>query len=152
MKKARKCVGAKVCLLPSLTRLDNQRENGHHLIVGLKGSKESFIVPLPLVLMTFEDRVCKPGTYQVYEHTLIRKTGTGLVTTENYMDGAGQYVGITSRTWQQRAKEHAHAARRGSYLSGQQQVSDHKNQTYTSSQSSPECAPHRPPALWPFCT
>ena len=25
MKKARKCVGAKVCLLPSLTRLDNQR-------------------------------------------------------------------------------------------------------------------------------
>ena len=116
MKKARKCVGAKVCLLPSLTRLDNQRENGHHLIVGLKGSKESFIVPLPLVLMAFEDRVCKSGTYQVYEHTLIRKTSTGLVTTENYMNGAGQYVGITSRTWQQRAKEHAHAARRGSYL------------------------------------
>ena len=40
----------------------------------------------------------------------------------------------------------------GRRLSGQQQVSDHKNQTYTSSQSSPECAPHRPPALWPFCT
>ena len=38
------------------------------------------------------------------------------------------------------------------HISGKQQVSDHKNQTYTSSQSSPECAPHRPPALWPFCT
>ena len=37
-------------------------------------------------------------------------------------------------------------------LSCKQQVSAHKNQTYTSSQSSPGCAPHRPPILWPFCT
>jgi len=84
-----------------------------------------FIVPLPLVLQAFESLVCKPNTYQVYQHALLRKKTNVTVavaasavapTFADYVEGAGEYVGITSRTWQKRSQEHQHAARRGSML------------------------------------
>jgi hypothetical protein len=118
MKGLRKCDRVTVQLLPQSPALGDQRANSNHLIVFIKTGQvqQSFIVPLPLVLMAFEARVCKPNTYQVYEHTLIRKKDTAMTTQTEYVDGAGQYVGITSRTWQRRAKEHEYAAKRGSHL------------------------------------
>ena len=118
MHKVRKCSRVDVKMTVQPADLGDQRSNSNHLIVGLKADKvqQSFIVPLPLVLQSFEDRVCKPGTYQVYEHTLIRKRAQQATSMTEYLAGAGQYVGITSRTWQQRCQEHIYAARRGSYL------------------------------------
>jgi hypothetical protein len=118
MHKVRKCSRVDVKMTVQPADLGDQRSNSNHLIVGLKADKvqQSFIVPLPLVLQAFEDRVCKPNTFQVYEHTLIRKKAAGVTTFSEYVNGAGQYVGITSRTWQQRCQEHIYAARRGSYL------------------------------------
>ena len=118
MKGVRKCERLDVQIVSQPQDWGQRRGNGNHLILTLKTGKvrQSFIVPLPLVLMAFEARVCKPNTYQVYEHTLIRKKEAPLKTVKDYEEGAGQYVGLTSRTWQQRAKEHAYAAQRGSCL------------------------------------
>lgn len=118
MKRVRKCEQVAVKIVSQSIEWGHRRGNGNHLIVTLKPGKvlQSFIVPLPLVLMAFEARVCKPNTYQVYEHTLIRKKEAPLKTVKDYQDGAGHYVGLTSRTWQQRAKEHAYATENGSRL------------------------------------
>lgn len=118
MHRLHKCGQVSVRLLPQSAEMGDQRGNSNHLIVGLKADKvqQNFIVPLPLVLQAFEARVCKPGTYQVYEHTLIRKKDVAPTSVADYVDGAGQYVGITGRSWQQRSREHQYAARRGSYL------------------------------------
>ena len=99
--------------------------NSNHLVVNLTSKKntQSFIVPLPLVMKAFETRVCEPKTFQVYQHTLTRKESANQKSFFNmeqavskYMEGAAEYVGITSRTWQQRAKEHEYAAGRNSML------------------------------------
>ena len=118
MSKVRKCQRVTVKLAQQRPECGDQRSNSNHLILGLQSDKvqQNFIVPLPLVLQSFETRVCKPGTYQVYEHTLIRKRAQQATSMTEYLAGAGQYVGITSRTWQQRCQEHIYAARRGSYL------------------------------------
>lgn len=118
MHRLRKCNQVGVQLLRQPAEMGDQRGNCNHLIVGLRADEvqQNFIVPLPLVLQALEARVCKPATYQVYQHTLIRKKGSAPTTVADYLDGAGQYVGITGRTWQQRALEHQYAARRGSYL------------------------------------
>ena len=122
---AHKCEQVKVRLVPQAAALGEQRGNSNHLVVGLVSGKtrQSFIVPLPLVLQSFEDRVAKPGTFQVYQHTLIRQQAEVAVATpatvqtfENYVKDAAEYVGLTSRTWQQRAMEHQGSARRGSPL------------------------------------
>ena len=116
--RLRKCARVGVQLLRQPGDMGEQRANSNHLIVALKADavQQSFIVPLPLVLQAFEARVCRPATYQVYQHTLIRKKGSAPRTMANYLDGAGEYVGITGRSWQQRSLEHQYAARRGSYL------------------------------------
>ena len=118
MHRLRKCDRVSVQLHRQPASTGDQRTNSNHLIVGLKTDKvqQNFIVPLPLVLQAFEARVCRPAMYQVYEHTLIAKKGATATSLADYVDGAGQYVGITGRTWQQRALEHQYAARRGSYL------------------------------------
>ena len=123
MRAAHKCDRFIVRMLPAGP--GSARGDSNHLIVNLasKRSKQSFVVPLPLVMKAFETRVCEPKTFQVYQHTLIRKTSadqkSGLNLNEaweNYMEGAAEYVGITSRTWQQRAMEHQYAAGRNSML------------------------------------
>ena len=118
MSKLRKCTQVRLEIRPQTTDIGRMYGNGTHLVVALVSDKvrQTFTVPLPLVLQTFETRVCKPGTYQVYEHTLIRKRAQEATSMTEYLAGAGQYVGITSRTWQQRCQEHIYAARRGSYL------------------------------------
>lgn len=125
IRQVAKCDGCRVDLVRQPADLGDQRANSNHLVLGLKSDtvQQCFIVPLPLVLQAFEERVCKPNTYQVYQHNLIRKQpprADGSVpmaqTLASYMEGTGMYVGITSRTWQQRFTEHLHAARRGSLL------------------------------------
>ena len=118
MHRLRKCGQTGVHLLRQPAEMGDQRCNSNHLIVGLNADEvqQNFIVPLPLVLQAFEARVCRPATYQVYQHTLIRKKGSAPASVAHYLDGAGQYVGITGRSWQQRSLEHQYAARRGSYL------------------------------------
>ena len=125
IRRAAKCDGVLVGLVPTHAAFGDQRANTNHLILALQsdGVKQIFIVPLPLVLQAFEARVCKPNTYQVYQHTLIRQKAplaAGAIamtpTLEGYMEGASSYVGITSRTWQQRYMEHLYATRRGSLL------------------------------------
>lgn len=120
-----KCNRVRVGIAAQPAALGDQKANSNHLIVALKndGVQQNFIVPLPLVLQTFESRVCKPNSYQVYQHNLLRRKtplvveATAAVPTfEDYIKGAGIYVGITSRTWQQRYAEHVRAARRGSLL------------------------------------
>jgi len=113
----------KIELLPLPKGHDEQKASCNHLIVSLKSDSvhQRFIVPLPFVLKAFESRVCKPNTYQVYQHTLIEKrphdtSHGGEQTITEYLSGARHYVGITSRTWQSRAMEHQYAARRGSML------------------------------------
>lgn len=122
---AHKCEQVKVELVPQDAALGKQRGNSNHLVVSLVSGKtrQCFTVPLPLVLKSFEARVAKPGTFQVYQHTLIRQSSSVAVATpttaptfEVYMAGAGEYVGITSRTWQKRAMEHQSSAQRGSQL------------------------------------
>lgn len=125
IRNVHKCDRVTVTLAAQPLELGEQRANSNHLVVALKNDNvhQSFIVPLPLVLQKFEPFVCKPNTYQVYQHTLIRKKTQVVVgasataqTFSGYVEGAGQYVGITSRTWQQRSLEHQNAARRGSML------------------------------------
>lgn len=91
---------------------------GNHLIVHAQSEKTPtvFMVPLPLVLKPFEALVCAPGTFQSYEHTLIRKKRKEAESKLDYLQGARSYVGITSRSWQLRFREHMNAARRGSML------------------------------------
>jgi hypothetical protein len=124
---AHKCDRVTVMLAVQPLELGEQRANTNHLIVALKNDnvQQSFIVPLPLVLKAFESAVCKPNTFQVYQHTLIRRKADVAVavavaaaapTISGYVEGAGEYVGITSRTWQRRSMEHQYAARRGSLL------------------------------------
>lgn len=119
IKRAHKCSEARV-FMQSMAQIGlPQRSNcSNHLILTLQsdGVQQNFIVPLPLVLQAFESRVCKPGSYQVYEHNLIRKKTVVVPTMDAYMEGAAQYVGITGRSWQQRSQEHHYAARRGSLL------------------------------------
>ncbi len=125
VKRVRKCERATVDLVLQPHEFGDHRFNSNHLVVGLnsKTVSQSFIVPLPMVLQANESRVLRPDTYQVYQHTLIRKRShkAGLAapmtqTFTEYVNGAGLYVGITSRTWQQRSVEHQNAARRGSML------------------------------------
>lgn len=125
VRLVRKCERATVALVVQPQEFGDHQVNSNHLVVGLnsKSISESFIVPLPLVLQANESRVLHPDTYQVYQHTLIRKPSlvAGLAapmtqTFADYVDGAGLYVGITSRTWQERSVEHKHAALRGSML------------------------------------
>ena len=123
IRRAHKCDNWAVKLFYQPTTLGEQRRNSNHLILGITSQKvyQNFIVPLPLVLRKFEDQVSKLGTYQVYQHTLLRKqTDTPYKRTtnsfENYIKDAGEYVGLTSRTWQKRSMEHQNAANRGSML------------------------------------
>lgn len=119
IKRAHKCSQARV-LMQSMAQIGQPQRSdcSNHLVLTLQsdGVQQNFIVPLPLVLQAFESRVCKPGSYQVYEHNLIRKKATMVPTMDAYMAGAAQYVGITGRSWQQRSQEHHYAARRGSLL------------------------------------
>jgi len=118
IKIARKSPEVRINFMRQPAEFGNQQGNSNHMVVSLTLSKikQFFIVPLPLVLATFEARVCKPNTYQVYEHNLIRNKEADMKTYENYVAESAQYIGITSRTWQERAQEHSYAARRGSYL------------------------------------
>lgn len=125
VKLAHDCERVKVWLVPQTAQRAGEQADSNHLILGLRTGNihQSFIVPLPLVLKTFEARVSKPNTFQVYQHTLIRQPSFVAValpsmapTPESYVAGAAEYVGITSRTWQKRAEEHQRAARRGSML------------------------------------
>jgi hypothetical protein len=99
---------------------DSYAGKGIHLIVSLNSGtrRSAFIIPIQLVMRSFEDRVCKPGSYLVYEHTLIRKRESNqkAMSREDYLVGAASYVGITKRSWQERYKEHTYASRRGSQL------------------------------------
>lgn len=119
IKRAHKCSQARV-LMQSLANFGQPQrvDCSNHLVVTLRseGVQQNFIVPLPLVLQALESRVCRPGSYQVYEHNLIRKKDIMEPTMDAYMAGAAQYVGITGRSWQQRSQEHHYAARRGSLL------------------------------------
>jgi hypothetical protein len=93
---------------------------GSHLIVSLKynGQKSEFICPLQLILTGFESKVCNAKSYQVYEHTLIKKKDKELdiETRSTFLEGSASYVGMTKRSWKTRYKEHQSAAKRGSKL------------------------------------
>jgi hypothetical protein len=118
MHKVRKHRDVPVRLMPQVAEMGERRGHGNHLVVVLQGARQvqSFIVPLALVCRAYEEKVCRPGRYQVYEHALIREQGAVAGSMQAYLAGAGHYVGITRRTWQARAAEHVQAARRGSYL------------------------------------
>jgi hypothetical protein len=118
MRRVHKCDRVSVVLAGQPVDQSVPWSCSNHLIVGFKteGVLQNFIVPLPLLLQVFESRVCKPNTYQVYQHTLIRKKASFTGAVSDYVEGSGSYVGITSRTWQQRDREHVYAARRGSPL------------------------------------
>lgn len=99
---------------------DIRSGKGMHLVIGLNSGqkKSTFIVPAQLILKKFEKRVCRPDSYQVYEHTLIRKNSDeeSPKTIENYLKGSASYIGITKRGWNLRFKEHMRASNSGSQL------------------------------------
>lgn len=93
---------------------------GSHLVVSTTSKTENhaFIVPLQLLMTHFEKKVLKNGSYQVYEHTLIRENPEKSTdfTRDGHLEGGASYIGITKRSWQRRYKEHRYACNRNSHL------------------------------------
>lgn len=119
LSKVRKCDRMMVRVMNQPADLEKGLRSGtNHLVLGLTSNRvsQTFMVPLALVLQAFEPRVCRPGTFQVYEHMLGRQDAAQATSINDFVADAGRYVGITSRTWQQRSLEHTYAARRGSHL------------------------------------
>lgn len=86
-----------------------------HLVIGY-GNKETYIIPLAYVLKEAEDLVLNPGSYQIYEHNLINSDYDMHSNVYDYMYLHKKYIGLTSRPWQVRYREHEYAANRGSHL------------------------------------
>lgn len=121
------CTRDRICssYVVSCPPIDQVLEPSHLVLIFKrnKGVQDSIVCPLEFIVIENEQRVVAANTYQVYEHTFIPKKAINKFRRRSRPSASSQiskdarkYVGLTSRTWQERFKEHLLSAKRGSHL------------------------------------